>query len=303
MPPSRGIVRPARRPPGWIAPGPAPAGAQGRAELAPADDEDLCYLAGDWRVFQKQRGHRWSLDDLVTAWVATRGLDPAAPRRALDLGCGLGSVLLMVAWKLPGADVTGIEAQLDRAALGRRSIAYNGVEARCRILDGDLRGGVSSEAFDLVTGTPPYFPRGTGTESAKTHAAAARFEHRGGVEDYLTGAAQRVAPGGRIAICSAALERDRVAAAVRALRLVHREHWAIVPRAGKSPLVMVDLLAPSGAASAEAAGRAPLEAAGRAPLDAPACHELVVRDRDGRWTPAFQDVRAALGMPSTPPRS
>jgi tRNA1(Val) A37 N6-methylase TrmN6 len=279
---SRGIVRPARRPPGWIAPGPAPAGARGRVELEPAADEDLCYLSGDWRLFQKQRGHRWSLDDLVTAWIATRGLDPEAPLRALDLGCGLGSVLLMVAWKLPNADVTGIEAQPDRAAMGRRSIAYNGVEARCRIVDGDLRDVAPAGPFDLVTGTPPYFPRGTGTESDKTHAAPARFEHRGGVEDYLAIAAARVAPGGRIAICSAALERDRVAAAVRALGLGHREQWTIIPRAGKDALVMVDVLERSGP-------------------PAPAAHELVVRDRAGRWTPEFQHVRTDLGMPSTPP--
>jgi len=280
---ARGIVRPARRPPGWTAPGPAPAGSQGRAELEPAADEDLCYLAGDWRVFQKLRGHRWSLDDLVTAWVATRGLDPATVRRALDLGCGLGSVLLMVAWRLPDADVTGIEAQADRAALGRRSIAYNGAGARCRIVDGDLRHATPAGPFDLVTGTPPYFPRGTGTESAKPHAAPARFEHRGGVEDYLATAADRVAPAGRIAICSSALERARVDAAVRALGLGHRERWAIVPRAGKDPLVIVDVLARTGAPD-------------------PAPHQLVVRDRDGRWTPAFQRVRGDLGMPITPPR-
>ena len=268
-----GIIRPARRPPGWP---------QGRAELAPAPDEDLCYLAGDWRVFQKLRGHRWSLDDLLTAWVATRGLDPHTPRRALDLGCGLGSVLLMVAWRLPGADVTGIEAQADRAALGRRSIAYNGVAARCRILDGDLRHDAPAGPFDLVTGTPPYFPRGTGPESGKPHAAPARFEHRGGVEDYLAIAAERVAPDGRIAICASARERDRVDAAIRALGLGHRERWAIVPRAGKDPLVLVDLVARTGAPD-------------------PARHPLVVRDRDGWWTPEFRRVRDDLGMPATPP--
>ena len=279
---ARGIVRPPRRPEGWTAPGPAPAGARGRAELEPEADEDLCYLSGDWRLFQKQRGHRWSLDDLVTAWIATRGLDPEAPRRVLDLGCGLGSVLLMVAWKLPRADVTGIEAQPDRAAMGRRSIAYNGVEARCRIVDGDLREVAIAESFDLVTGTPPYFPRGTGTESEKTHAAPARFEHRGGVEDYLAIAAARVTPTGRIAICSAALERDRVTAAVRTLGLGHREQWSIIPRAGKDALVIVDVLERTGSIQ-------------------PDVHELVVRDRDSRWTAPFQQVRADLGMPSAPP--
>jgi tRNA1(Val) A37 N6-methylase TrmN6 len=239
-------------------------------------------LSGDWRLFQKQRGHRWSLDDLVTAWVATRGIDPATQLRALDLGCGLGSVLLMVAWKLPNANVTGVEAQADRAAMGRRSIAYNGVESRCQIIDGDLRDVAINDSFELVTGTPPYFPRGTGTESAKTHAAPARFEHRGGVEDYLGVAAKRVTDQGQIAICSAALESDRLAVAVRALGLGHREHWTIIPRAGKDALVMVDVLDRSGATR-------------------PAPHELIVRDRDGRWTTEFQRVRTELGMPSTPP--
>jgi tRNA1(Val) A37 N6-methylase TrmN6 len=280
---ARGIIRLARRPPGWTAPGPKPAGPQGRVELEPAADEDLCYLAGDWRLFQKIRGHRWSLDDLVTAWVATRDLDPHTFRRALDLGCGLGSVLLMVAWRLPGSDVTGIEAQADRAALGRRSIAYNGVDTRCRIVDGDLRYTTPAGPFDLVTGTPPYFPRGTGTESDKPHAAPARFEHRGGVEDYLAIAADRVTPAGRIAICSSALERDRVDAAVRALGLGHRERWAIVPRAGKAPLLVVDVIARTGAPD-------------------PAPHQLVVRGREGRWTPEFQRVRGDLGMPRMPPR-
>jgi tRNA1(Val) A37 N6-methylase TrmN6 len=262
-----------RRPPGWIAPGPPPRGAQGRAELEPAADEDLSYLCGDWRLFQKRSGHRWSLDDLVTAWVATR--KPA--QRVLDLGCGLGSVLLMVAWKLPQADVTGVEAQADRAALGRRSIAYDGVDDRCRIVDGDLRKVALPGGFDLVTGTPPYFPRGTGTESDKPHAMPCRFELRGGIEDYLATAARVLAPNGRIVVCTSALERDRVQAATA--HLPWREHWEIVPREGKAPLVDVDVFGPGARTD----------------------HRLVVRDAGGQWTPAFRAVREAMGMPSKPP--
>lgn len=279
----RGIIRAARRPDGWVAPGPAPAGAQGRPELEPAGDEDLCFLSGDWRLFQKQQGHRWSLDDLVTAWIATRHRDPAHALRALDLGCGLGSVLLMVAWKLPRAEVVGIEAQHDRALMGRRSIAYNGVEDRCRIVDGDLReAGQLDGMFGLITGTPPYFPRGTGTESEKAHAMPCRFELRGGVEDYLAAARDVLAPGGEIVVCTAALERDRVVGATAALGLHPREHWDITPREGKQVLVMVDVLT---AAQTDVT-----------------THALVVRDRAGAWTPAFRQVRTEMGMPSVPPR-
>src|SRR5690606_4232492 len=95
-----GIVRPARRPPGFIAPGPTPAGPGDDPALWPGPGEDLCYLTGDWRIFQKLVGHRWSMDDLVTAWYALTHAPPHATT-TFDMGCGVGSVLMMVAWGLP----------------------------------------------------------------------------------------------------------------------------------------------------------------------------------------------------------
>jgi L-aminopeptidase/D-esterase-like protein len=81
--------------------------------------------------------HRWSTDDLVTGWLAgeavaaaraaagaAAGAGAGAPRwpaRCLDLGCGIGSVLLMVAWQFPGAACLGIEAQ---ASGGARSAGH-----------------------------------------------------------------------------------------------------------------------------------------------------------------------------------
>src|SRR6187455_1851685 len=88
-----GIVRRARRPPGWVAPGPRPSRAH---DVAPRPGEDLCYLAGEWRILQRVDGHRWSLDDLVTAWVAFDECAPSPPDRLVDLGCGIGTVLLLL---------------------------------------------------------------------------------------------------------------------------------------------------------------------------------------------------------------
>ena len=273
-----GIVRTARRPSGWRAPGPRPRGDDGRPGLQPADDEDLCFLTGDWRLFQKQRGHRWSLDDLVTAAIAAPHADRA--RTMLDLGCGLGSVLLMMAWRFPEADVTGIEAQEDRAAMGRRSILWNGVEARCRIIDGDLRDPTTlaeGARFPLITGTPPYFPQGTGPESQKSHAAACRFETRGGIEDYARAAARWLTPGGRFVVCTAALESARVPLAASAAGLHVIEHVEVVPREGKDVLVMIDVM-----------GRD----------QGPTTHRsLTVRDARAQWTADFQGVREAMGFP------
>ena len=245
-----------RAPADWVPPGPTPP-----AIGAPLPDEDLSYLCGDWRIFQKHHGHRWSLDDLVTAWVACREAPHA--RTALDLGCGLGSVLLMCAWKLPDCTLTGIEAQPDRAAMARRSIAYDGANAT--VHDGDFRAGFEGR-FDLITGTPPYFERGAGTLSEKTHAAACRFEFRGGVEAYVGAALPHLNDGGVLVLCG-----TRPAIPSPSLR-VH-----VVPKVGKAVLFSVEVHGGAGPAREE---------------------ELVVRDSEDQWTPAFRAVREAMGLPS-----
>lgn len=249
----------------------------------PRADEDLCYLSGDWRLFQKRRGHRWSLDDLVTAHAASEHFDTLrqhGPVEALDLGCGLGSVLLMVAWKACEARVTGVEAQPERAAMARRSIDFNGAADRCQVMDGDVREVKLGARFSLVTGTPPYFPPGTGTLTDAEHINACRFEHRGGVEAYLAAAERHLTPRGRFVMCAATLEDERVRAMTSRLRPSAIRH--VVPREGKAPLVTVWTF------SFEAPPQ-------------PTRDELIVRDRRGQWTEPFRAVRSALGLPSVPP--
>ncbi len=278
MAPTSGIVRHARRPPGWLAPGPRPA--------APADGpgpgEDLCYLAGDFRIFQRVDGHRWSLDDLVTAWFAAHVV-ARPPEHVADLGCGIGAVLMLIAWRFPASRGVGVEAQAMSIALARRSVAWNGLAQRCAVRHGDLRDPSifpEGAAFDLVTGTPPYLPRGTATESLRPQRAGCHVEHLGGIEAYAAVAAVLLVPGGRFVTCAAAGQRDRVDAAARAAGLAVERRIDIVPRDGKPALFSVHSMR----RAAECANRM---------VDPP----LVVRDRSGRRTPTFHALRHTMGMP------
>ncbi len=277
-----GIVRPARRPPAWRAPGPAPLAPLERADLWPRRDEDLCYLAGEWRILQRIDGHRWSLDDLVTAWCAATRLAAEPPRRLADLGCGIGSVLLLLAWRFPEARCVGVEAQEMSAALACRSIAWNGAAARCEIRHGDLRDPTvlpDARTFDLVTGTPPYLPPGSATAATHVQRAQCRIEERGGIEAYCAAAARLLAPAAPFVVCAGAGQRVRVAAAAAAAGLAIMTRLDVVPRLGKAPLFAVYVLE---------------RGSPRSPDLAPA---LVVRDRDGRRTDAFRALRADMGMP------
>jgi tRNA1Val (adenine37-N6)-methyltransferase len=222
-------ARPRKTFPGFIAPGPPPAGERGLPRLACGEDEELCSLSGQWLIFQRFARHRYSTDDVVTAWYAWTVARAGGLRvaRALDVGCGIGSVLLFTAWLFPDASCVGIEAQEARAAMARRSAEYNlGVESRrVTVVSGDARTDDGELGlFDLVTGTPPYFDVSQGGMSSCAESAACLFEFRGGIEAYCATASRHVAPGGRFVVCEAFVECRRVApaAAAAGLRVISR---------------------------------------------------------------------------------
>lgn len=267
---------------GWVPPGPRPAGALGRAELVPSADEDLAFLTGDFRIFQRKVGHRWSLDDFVTAYVALEA-NPSA-RRAADLGCGIGSVLMMLAWGLPEARLAGVEAQDLSARMARRSIAYNGIEDRCALVRGDLRethDELPAGSFDLVTGTPPYIPIGSGLVSNKEQRRPCFFETLGGIEDYARAAARLLAPGGRFVACYGVWPELRGQDAARAAGLEVISRLDVIPREGKPVLFRV-----------VTAGRG-----GESGVTEPATLRFVVRDRNGDITSDMLRARERMGQP------
>lgn len=205
-----------------------------------ADELTSDAITASFRLIQRRRGHRFSVDDLATAAEAVR----AAPEAAtfLDLGCGVGSVLLMVAWRLSKAQGFGIEAQDVSIELARRNVTENGLGARVRLFHGDLRD-VTREwphgPCALVTGTPPYLPLGTASASPDPQRAAARIELRGGVEDYLAAAARVLSPDGVVVVCADGRYPERVLRGAAEATLVPLRRVDIVPRAGRSVLFSV----------------------------------------------------------------
>ena len=264
---------------GWRRPGPLPPGG-----VEAGEGETRDYLCGHWRIFQYAKGHRYSTDDVLTAWYGTL----CAPRvdRAADLGSGIGSVAMIAAWRLPGATFVTIEAQEQSLRLARKTVRYNGVESRFTLLHGDLRDASLLEPhapFDLVTGSPPYFPPGTATEADHEQAIGARIETRGDVADYAKTAAQILAPGGVFAFVFPFDRVDDVASAIAdaGLTLVRRRE--IIFRDGDRPLISVF-----------AASRREDLPATYQPFVEPA---LVIRRRDGGVGLEYSAIRLSFGFP------
>jgi tRNA1(Val) A37 N6-methylase TrmN6 len=271
---------------GWAKPGPVPPGFAAGATLEP--EETLDAISGHFRLFQLRDGHRFSTDDILTAWYGTTWCPTA--RTALDLGSGIGTVGMICAWRLPGAKITTIEAQSESVVLARKSASYNGAGDRYEIREGDFRASEIlrvDETFDLITGSPPYFPLGAGIESEHPQKLACRFELRGAIADYCATAARHLAAGGFFACVfpHEPAQLARVEAAAKDSNLVIVRKRPVVFREGDAPLVAL-----FGMMRAEDLPEWFRGQTWREP-------DLIIRTRDGKIHPEYSAVKLAIGFP------
>lgn len=275
----------------WAIPGPGVPGGGPAPEHdpAPGEDETLDALCGHFRIFQLKRGHRFSTDDLLAAWYGTSWCPSA--HRILDLGSGIGTVAMIAAWRCPGARVVTVEAQPESVRLARKSVRYNGLDDRFDIREGDLRDPAvlgDGERFDLVLGSPPYFPEDAGIVSDHPQRAACRFELRGTVADYCQTAAARLRAGGVFACVFPVDPEDqeqRVAAAARGAHLTIVRQRPVVLREGERPLIGVFLMM-----RREDLPDAMHDRTWREP-------PLVIRRKDGSVHPEYAAVKLSFGFP------
>jgi tRNA1Val (adenine37-N6)-methyltransferase len=271
---------------GWVRPGPVPPGAAGDPVVGP--DETLDFLSGHFRIYQLRDGHRFSTDDVLVAWYGTSWCATAST--ILDLGSGIGSVATIAAWRLPGARLVAVEAQAASVSLARRSAEYNGLTGRMDIRHGDFRDERvlrPAERFDLVLGSPPYFPVGSGIEGDHPQKVACRFELRGDIRDYASVAGRHLAPGGIFACVFPQPDgqRRRVLDAAAGAGLTIVRERPVVVREGQPPLLGVFVMARS--------------------TDLPAWFRsqtwaeppLVIRTAGGEVHPEYQAIKLAFGFP------
>lgn len=260
-------------------------------------------IAGDWFIHQLARGHRFSTDDMLTAWLAIQ--HHPAPRRHLDLGTGIGSVATLTLWHrlgrpdaeagrvrvdppLPAPLLVAVEAQEVSHRLHRHTLTLNGLHDVVELRHSDFRAPTAvpeSErgTYDLVTGSPPYIPVGSGVMSPHPQRAACRMELRGDVFDYCRVAASALSEEGWLCIVHASGD-PRPEAALAAAGLTIRDRRDVYFRRNRAPTIAV-----------WAAGF------GGVRQDGP---PIIVREADGTMTDQYATIRRSMGAPEwTGPRS
>ena len=77
-------------------------------------------------------------------------------KKVLDIGVGSGCIAIVLAKKLPGAKVFGVEQSAAALELATRNAAKHG--AVVTMVNGSMFEPISGERFDLIVSNPPYIP-------------------------------------------------------------------------------------------------------------------------------------------------
>ena len=152
--------------------------------------ESTEYL-GSYRLTQSDDCFKLGRDSVLLSGFCTlrRGW------QVCDLGCGVGTLLLLLSQREEDLTRTGIELDPKAAELARRNLLTNGLSGQ--VLTGDLRDRtlVPGDRFHLVISNPPYFRAGSGKSGGR-----ARMDETCSVEELCQTAGRLTRTGGRFAL-------------------------------------------------------------------------------------------------------
>ena len=146
---------------------------------------------GRYRLTQSDACFKLGRDSVLLARFCT-----LRPRWSVcDLGCGVGSLLLLLSQREEALDRVGVELDPVAAGLARRNLSDNGLEGQ--VLTGDLRDRalLKGDRFQLVIANPPYFRAGSGKSGGQ-----ARMDDTCPVDDLCRAAGRLAKTGGRFAL-------------------------------------------------------------------------------------------------------
>lgn len=208
--------------------------------------------------------------------------------RVLDLGTGTGIVPILLESKNEGASYTGLEIQEESADMARRSVVYNRLEDKIRIVTGDIReaaGLFGTASFEVVTVNPPYMTREHGVRNENDALYIARHEVCCTLEDVLREASKLLKYKGRLYMVHRPFRLAEIFVKMCAWGIEPKRMRLVCPYIDKEPnMVLIEGLR----------GGRP-----RITIEPP----LVVYERDGAYTPEVLEMYGEMKAAKSPNES
>ena len=164
--------------------------------------------------------------------------------KVLDLGCGTGIIPILMEAKTKAAHLTGLEIQEESADMARRSVEMNGLGAKIRIVQGDIKEAgtiFGAASFDVVTCNPPYMIGQHGITNPEGPKAIARHEILCTLEDVIAQTARLLCPGGNFFMVHRPFRLAEIMVLLHEYKLEPKRMQLVYPFVDKEPnMVLIE---------------------------------------------------------------
>jgi len=221
--------------------------------ILPDDTLENLQRAG-FQLIQKKHGFRFGLDSVLLAAYAASFYVKTPARRLLvaDLGVGCGAASLLLAARLPNAQVTGLEIDAISFETFERNIRLNHLDTRLTAVRGDIRdlaagkhdqATLAAGSFDLVISNPPYETfqpaRRQAASKEQQSRRRAREETDLSLSELIRAASRLLRSGGRLVLVHQVRRLPDIFCELRQYGLEAKTMRPIVTLPGKSPVTVL----------------------------------------------------------------
>lgn len=161
-----------------------------------------------------------------------------------DLGTGTGIIPILLEAKTAGRLFYGIEIQPESADMASRSVQFNHLEDKIKIIQGDIKDAtqlLGASSCHVVTSNPPYMIANHGIVNPTSAKAIARHEVLCTLEDVVSQAAALLQPKGRFYMVHRPFRLPEIFAVMQKYKLEPKRMKLVYPFADKEPnMVLIE---------------------------------------------------------------
>lgn len=191
-----------------------------------------------YRIIQNKEKFCFGMDAVLLS-----GFAKVKPQEnVLDLGTGTGIIPILLAGKTKAGQLTGLEIQPESADMANRSVCFNDLQGRIRIVQGDIKEArtlFGAASFDVVTSNPPYMIAEHGLTNPEDAKAIARHEILCTLEDVVSQAAAVLRPGGRFYMVHRPFRLAEIIRVMSLYKLEPKRMQLVYPYVDKEPSMVL----------------------------------------------------------------
>ena len=164
--------------------------------------------------------------------------------KVLDIGTGTGIIPILMEAKTKATDFTALEVQEESADMARRSVSYNHLEDKIKVVTGDIKDAskmFGASSFHVITTNPPYMIGTHGENSPSEAKAIARHEVLCTLDDILRESARLLMPGGRFYMVHRPFRLAEIMSKMVAYKMEPKRMRFVYPYVDKEPnMVLIE---------------------------------------------------------------